>query len=189
MDEVTTTEETLEAETVETPEAETVDWKAEAEKWKELSRKTERQAKANALAAKELEEIKRSQLSDQERLVEQTREETRRAVKTELASQIVDAELKASLNGRVLDGGALIGFDKSRFIDEDGAVDSEAISAWVESNSTKADAPKPDLGQGSRGNKALAMVRTRDELANMSPAEILAAKQEGRLDAIMGKLS
>lgn len=191
MTEENTTEETVEA--VEAPEVEaedteTVDWKAEAEKWKELSRKTERQAKANAQAVKELEEIKRSQLSEQELLIEQTRAETRKAVQMEVASKLVDAELKVALNGRVLDGGAILGFDKATFITDDGEVDSEAIKSWADSHSASADAPKPDLGQGNRGTKASAMIRTREELASMTPAEILTAKNEGRLDALMGKM-
>jgi hypothetical protein len=53
---------------------ETVDFPAEVEKWKSLSRKNEQQAKTNAQAARELEELKRSQLSDTEKLVESTKD-------------------------------------------------------------------------------------------------------------------
>ena len=183
---------TSESETVESPaiveEAETVDLSAELEKWKTLSRKNEQQAKANAAAAKELEDLKKSQLTDQERLVESTKEETRRAVRMEFATKLVDAELKSALNGRVLDGGSLLEFDKSSFIDDDGNVDSESVTAWVEAHSSTGDVPKPDLGQGNRGEKSrLAQITSRDELSNMSPADILAARKDGRLDSLMGK--
>lgn len=49
------------------------DWKAEAEKWKGLSRKNEEQAKANASAAKRLAEIEESNKSAEEKAAERTR--------------------------------------------------------------------------------------------------------------------
>lgn len=162
---------------------------AEVEKWKSLSRKNEQQAKSNLAAAKELEEIKKSQLSDQERLVAEAKEQAASEVRREFASKLVDAELKAQLNGRILDGGALLTFEKSSFITEDGNIDSEAIQSWVEAHSRNSEIPAPDLGQGSRGNNpSKAQIRSRDELQNMSPSEILQARNEGRLDSLMGKL-
>lgn len=163
--------------------------KAEVDKWKSLSRKNEQQAKANLAAAKELEEIKLSQLTDTEKLVEQTKTETAQAIRREFATKLVDAELKAQLNGRALDGNALLDFDKASFIQDDGNIDSEAIQSWVEAHSKTTEVPAPNLGQGNRGvNPSKAQIRNRDELKNMSPAEILEARKEGRLDALMGKL-
>lgn len=167
---------------------ETVDLSAEVEKWKSLSRKNEQQAKANAQAAKELEMLKQSQLSDTERLIQQTKEETQKAVRMEFAQKLVDAELKAALTNKVLEGGALLDFNKSAFITEDGEIDSTSIQAWVEAHSKPATAPAPDLGQGARGTvQSKALIRSREELSTMSPAEILAARKDGRLDALMGK--
>ena len=180
--------EAVEADTAEPNDAEIVDLDAEVEKWKSLSRKNEQQAKANAQAAKELDELKKSQLSDTERLIESTKEETRLAVRMEFAEKLVDAELKSSLSGRALDAEALFSFDKLSFITDDGNVDSEAMQAWVDAHSTKTDAPKPDLGQGARGSTSgLSQIRSRDELNNMSPKDILAARVDGRLDSLMGK--
>ena len=162
---------------------------AEVDKWKSLSRKNEQQAKANIAAAKELEEIKKSQLTETEKLIEQTKQETALSVRKEFAGKLVDAELKAQLNGRVLDAGAVLSFDKSSFITETGDIDSEAIQSWVEAHSKTTETPAPDLAQGARGNTpANAQIRSRDELQNMSPSEILQARKEGRLDSLMGKL-
>lgn len=174
----------------ETPElSEMEQLKAEVDKWKSLSRKNEQQAKANIAAAKELEEIRKSQLTDTEKLVEQTRTETAQAIRREFAVKLVDAELKATLNGRILDGGALLEFDKSSFILDDGNIDSTAIQSWVEAHSKTMEIPAPNLGQGARGvNPSKAQIRSRDELKNMSPNEILEARKEGRLDVLMGKL-
>lgn len=163
--------------------------KAEVDKWKSLSRKNEQQAKSNMTAAKELEEIRKSQLTETEKLIEQTKTETALSVRREFATKLVDAELKAQLNGRVLEGGALLSFDKASFITDDGNVDSEAIQQWVEAQSRTTDAQIPDLGQGTRGNNpSKSQIRSRDELKNMSPTDILQARKEGRLDSLMGKL-
>jgi len=139
-------------------------------------------------ASKELDEVRKSQLSETERLIEQTKDDTRRAVRLEFAEKLVEAELKSSLKGRTLEGDSILTFDKTAFIDDSGDIDSEAIATWVEAHSTHPDAPKPNLGQGARGDKnSLAQIRTRDELTNMSPAEILQARKDGRLDSLMGK--
>lgn len=194
---MTDNSEQIETEVIETPETQTdtpelseaEKLKAEVDKWKSLSRKNEQQAKANLAAAKELEEIKKSQLSDTERLIAETKEQTALSVRKEFAGKLVDAELKSQLNGRLLDAGALLSFDKASFIDDDGNPNTEAIQSWVEAHSKTTETPAPDLGQGSRGNNpSKAQIRSRDELQNMSPAEILQARKEGRLDSLMGKL-
>lgn len=145
--------------------------------------------KTYSQASKELEEYRKSQLTEQERLIEETKEETARAVRFEYAEKLVDAELKSSLKGRTLDAGSLFEFDKKAFINETGDIDSEAIATWVEAHSIAAEMSKPDLGQGQRGNKqGLAQIRSKDELSTMTPAEILEARKDGRLDALMGKM-
>ena len=177
-------------ETTETIEdaTETVDLSSEVEKWKSLSRKNEAQAKANAQAAKELEELKAASLTDQERLIASTREETARSVRLEFAGKFVEAELKSALNGKTLEAASLLSFDKSSFIDESGEVDSNAIAAWVEAHTKATEITNPDLGQGIRGKtiSGVAQIVSRDELAKMSPDEINAARKDGRLNRLMG---
>ena len=181
--------ETTEVETEATELSEMEKLKAEVDKWKSLSRKNEQQAKSNMTAAKELEEIRKSQLTETEKLIEQTKTETAFSVRREFSGKLIEAELKAQLNGRVLEGGALLSFDKSSFINDEGDVDSEAIQSWVEAHSKSTEAQLPDLGQGSRGNNpSKSQIRSRDELKNMSPTDILQARKEGRLDSLMGKL-
>lgn len=139
-------------------------------------------------AAKELDEYRKSQLTEHERIIEQTKEETRQTVRFEFAEKLVEAELKSSLKGRSLIGESILDFDKKAFVDNSGDIDTEAIATWVEAHSVQSDAPKPDLGQGARGAKSsLAQIRSREELGTMSPGEILAARKDGRLDALMGK--
>jgi len=143
--------------------------------------------KTYSQASKELDEARKAQLTEQERLIEQTKEDTAKAVRLEFAEKMVEAELKGQLKGRNLIGDSILEFNKDSFITTDGEIDSEAIATWVETHSTTTDAPKPDLGQGARGQKgSLAQIRTRDELATMSPEEILTARKDGRLDSLMG---
>jgi len=178
--------EAIETENSELSETDTL--KAEVDKWKSLSRKNEQQAKTNDKAAQELDDIKRSQLSDTEKLIEQTREETSQAIRKEYAAKLVDSELKSLLSNRSLDGSSLLDFDKSSFIQGDGNIDLEGIQSWVEAHSKTAEPINPDLGQGARGqNSSKSQIRSRDELKDMTPAEILAATKDGRLDTLMGK--
>lgn len=145
--------------------------------------------KTNSATTRELDEIRKASLTEQERIVENVRSETRQSVQMEFAGRLVEAELKSALSNRVLVADALISFDKKQFIDENGDIDTEAISAWVDAHTKPADAPLPNLGQGIRGKtiSGSTMIRSRDDLANMSNAEILAARKDGRLDSLMGK--
>jgi len=191
-DQIETTEapeavdQSTESEVPEVSEMDTL--KAEVDKWKSLSRKNEQQAKANIAAAKELETIRQSQLTETEKLIEQTKTETALSVRREFANKLVDAELKSALQGKLMDADSLLSFEKSSFILDDGNIDSEAIQSWVEAHSKTTETPAPDLGQGARGNNpGKSQIRNRDELKNMSPADILQARTDGRLDALMGK--
>jgi hypothetical protein len=151
---------------------------------KELNRKREQYEQAS----NELETIRQSQLSEQERAVEQAKETTRLAVRMEYAEKLVEAELKSALKGRTLAGDSILEFNKAAFIDGGGDIDTDAIATWVEAHTSQPDAPKPDLGQGARGAKgSLAQIRSREELERMTPQEILAARKDGRLDGLMGK--
>jgi len=162
--------------------SEAPDLEKELAKWKEQARKQERRAKDNAAAAKELDEIKKSQLSEQERLVAETRQSTMQ----ELAGKLVDAEFKAATKGRYVSPDAALAFDRNEFISPDGDIDTDALQTWVESNTVTTGQPKVDLGQGERGDTAkLSMIRSRDELSDMSPQEILKARTDGRLDYLL----
>lgn len=137
-----------------TEETGTVDWQAEAEKWKALSQKHEGRAKANANAAKELEQAKLAALSDAEKAVEIARLEGRREAFATLGGQVIETTVTAALAGRGIDAKALLdGIDTTRFITDDGNVDIEAVNAWVERIAPKPAEPQfPDLGQGRRGS-------------------------------------
>lgn len=128
------------------------DWKAEAEKFKTLARKHEDRAKANASAAKELEQVKQASMSDQEKAVELARNQARTEVLMEIATERVEDAVRLAAAGRNVDVDALLdGLDRSRFVTEEGRPDTEAIASWVDRIAPKSDQPyTADLGQGSR---------------------------------------
>jgi len=144
--------------------------------------------KNNSSTNRELDEFKQSQLSEHERVIEKTKSDTRKSVRVEFAGKLVEAELKNALKGRSLPGDAVLGFNRDSFIDSEGDVDSDAIATWVETHSTQSEVPNPDLGQGTRGHRSSKpQIRSRDELSNMSDKEILEARNDGRLDTLMGQ--
>lgn len=137
-----------------TEEVSTDDLKAQLEKLQRESRKWEERAKANSAAAKELEAAKLAALSDAEKAVEVARLEGRREAFATLGGQVIETTVTAALAGRGIDAKALLdGIDTSRFLTEDGAVDVEAVNAWVDRIAPKPLEPTfPDLGQGRRGS-------------------------------------
>lgn len=159
------------------------DWKAEADKWKAMARKHEGRAKENAQAAKELEEFRRSQLDDTGRAVAEAADKARSEARAEYAARLVDAEVRSAAAGSNVDVDALLdGLDRSRFV-ADGEVDADSIREWVGRVApAKPVAAKVDLGQGARSETAGGGKITRDQLQTMTPAEIVKARQEGRID-------
>jgi hypothetical protein len=136
-------------------QADTTDWKAEAERWKGLARKHEDRAKANATAARELDDARKQSMTDVERAVAEARIEARRETLVETGARLVDAEVRAAAAGRAVDVTALLeATDRQRFIGEDGEPDTKAIRTWVERIAPKTNA-LPDLGQGTRSSEPL----------------------------------
>lgn len=135
------------------------DHAAEATKWKELARKHEDRAKANAAAAKELDELRKQTMNDQEKAVAEAVATARSKAITELGGEIVAAEVRAAAAGRGIDVDALIdGVNVAKFIDENGRPDRDEIKAWVDrvapaaSEDTGTRTANPlDLGQGIGG--------------------------------------
>lgn len=125
---------------------------AEIDKWKSAARKHEDRAKANASAAKELEQVKQASMSDQEKAVELAKAQARTEALLEVAVERVDDSVKLACAGRNVDVDALLeGLDRSRFVTDDGKPDADAIAAWVDRIAPKSDQPyAADLGQGAR---------------------------------------
>lgn len=114
-----------------TPAADTEpDYKADAEKWQALAKKHEARAKGNASAAKELETLKASQLSETEKAVNEAEERGRKAGTTAGMERLAAAEIKAALTGVVPDPASIVeDLALARYLDEDGEIDDEKVAA------------------------------------------------------------
>jgi hypothetical protein len=148
------------------PVAEETVSKAELEKIQREARKWEDRAKANVAAARELEKLRTSSLSEQEQAVAAAREAAQAEARQTFGGRLVAAEVKAAAAGRSVDVDALLeGIDASRLLTEEGEPDTDAISAWIDRVSPRpeteataaAPSPFPDLGQGPRGGETLAL--------------------------------
>lgn len=171
------------------PQPET-DWKAEAEKWKSHARKHEQLWKEKQSAAKELEELKTSQLSDTEKAVKEAEARGRADATKTYAEKIAAAELKAALTGVVPDPSAVVeDINLARYVTDTGDVNTEAIAAAREKFAAILGSPPqpqaPTLHQGRQGQPTPGQL-TRADLAHMNPDDINKAIAEGRLDEVRG---
>lgn len=163
------------------------DWQAEAEKWKALARKHEGSAKSNAEAAKRLAEIEESQKTDLEKAVGEAEQRGRQAAKLESAQERAAAKIEAALTGVVEDPAAFIDdLNLAKFVTADGDVDAEAVAALRAKYEPLASKKRPNLGQGNRGSDPVAQLTAAD-LEHMTPEQIVKAREEGRLDNLLGK--
>jgi hypothetical protein len=145
-------------ETTETAAAEK-DWQVEAEKWKKLSRDNETKAKANAAAAKRLEEIEAANASETEKAVNAARKEGETVALERANTRLVRAEARAVAAelGFIDPADALGQIDLSEVtVDEDGEVDADAVQArssatWPSARSTCSSRPatRPQRTPGS----------------------------------------
>lgn len=106
----------------------------------------------------ELDELRAATLTESEKAIEQARKEgivsgTQEAA-VRYGSRLVDAEVKAASAGRNIDVDTLLeGLDRTRFLGDDGEVDTPAVAAWVDKLAPKTEVSVfPDLGQGARTN-------------------------------------
>lgn len=139
------------------------DWQAEAAKWQALARKNEDRAKMNANAAKELEQLRQSAMSDQEKAVTQARSEGHAEGLAAGMARVVKAEIRAAAASRMakeqLDT-LLEATNLAVFVGEDGDVDVDKVMRFVDGIAPLPDEKEnprsgfPDLGQGARGGGA-----------------------------------
>lgn len=156
--------------------AETVDWKAEAEKWKALSRKNEAQAKANADAARRLTEIEDRDKTELQKAQEAAAAAEKRALAAETES----------LRARIAAAKGVAPDLLSGTTEEEITASADRLLAW-RAEAVKAPASSPSADAGARGKPVgEASQLTRDDLKSMTPKQINEARQQGRLDQIMG---
>ncbi|MDX3712740.1 hypothetical protein PV733_28135 [Streptomyces europaeiscabiei] len=101
------------------------DWKAESRKW-------ESRAKENRDAAEELAALKATQMSDQEKAVAEAEKRGRTAAAIEHGKELAAARFEAAATRAGVDlGEAAELIDTARFVDKEGKVDADTITAAV----------------------------------------------------------
>lgn len=158
---------------------------ADLEKWKALSRQNEKNYND---ARTELSSLKESQMTDAEKAIEAARTEARNAALSEVGSRLVDAELRvqAATAGVTLPAAEYL--NTTAFVGADGAVNTDAIKAFVQSIPKPSISPEfaQGIGLGRQSDASYAAGQLgRDALSRMSPSEINAARKAGKLDAVM----
>lgn len=152
----TSTETEDEQETEGQPAKGEPDHKAEAAKWKALARKHETQAKTNASAAKELAEVRKSSMTDQEKAVAKARDEAKVEARAEMAAGRAEDAIRFAIGDRLPAGDLdelLADLNLTRFVKEDGTFDRDKVKAYVDRIAPQK-RRQVDLGQGARGGGA-----------------------------------
>ncbi len=136
--------------------------------------------------AQKLDEIEEANASQLEKAVKAARGEERAAVQREYAEQSARFAAKAQLEARLGKDAAaelLDDINIAKYVNDDGSVDEDGIGALAARLAPAA--PPPNLHQGRQGAATPGQL-TRADLASMSPEEISAAFQAGRLADIQG---
>lgn len=129
--------------------------RGEVDKWKNQARKHEGRATANATAQAELERLRLESMTEQERVVEQTRVEARAEVMREFGVRLVQTEFRAAAAGRIEDdrlATVLEAVDLSKFITADGEPDTDKVKAFVDGMAPKQAEPSKDDPKGDENN-------------------------------------
>lgn len=155
------------------------DWKAEAEKWKTLSRKNEERAKAAEPAAKKLAEIEEQQKTELEKA--QARADAAEASAAKATTDALRAQVALDKKLTPSQAKRLVGATQ-----EELEADADELLADLK-NTAPGSAPSSD-GQGKQGDVVgqTKQITSRDELKSMSREEKLAAYRDGRLKSLTG---
>ena len=167
---------------------------SDATDWKAMARKHEKEAKQNREAARELAALKAKEQTDAERLAAE-RDAEREKVKAAVR-RAVTAEVKSVASSlKFCDpSDALRMLDLDEYTDESGEVDEAAIRSALEEIAAKkpyllasSEAPAPARSGGPvGGGSAVPSQLSREDLKDMSSDQIVKAKEEGRLNQLLG---
>lgn len=126
--------------------------------WKHKARKWEGRARDQSdyeSVKEELNELKKKQMSESERAIEDAREEGRTEASQEFGEKMVEASLRGALAGRGIEvddiDSKLSYVDFSKFLDNNGEVDSDKVQRYIADVAPQQNETRwPDMGQGRR---------------------------------------
>jgi CRISPR/Cas system-associated endonuclease/helicase Cas3 len=155
-------------------EPESTDWKAEARKWE----KRAKDANADKELANKWREYEAAQKPAQERMAEElaTTKAEAESARTALLRYEVASEKNIPTEAlRLLTGSTREELEEN----------ADALIALIATQS-KPKTPTPDASQGRPATEKPGQL-TKEDLANMSPSEIMEAKRAGRLSDVLGQ--
>lgn len=170
-----TTEPTTEATTEVEPQGDTkeIDWKAQARKWEARAK----EAHADKELADKWREYEQSQKSDHEKLAEEL--ERAKVEAANASAELVRLKVAAE---KGIPADALDLLPGSSREELEAAAD-KLLSLIADQSKPKT--PKPDENQGKPANASIGQL-SKDDLKGMTPAEIMEAKNAGRLNDVLG---
>ena len=154
--------------------AQETDWAAEARKWKELSRKNEARMKENAEKARLYDEAQEKDKSELQKALDKAAKAEARVKALEVQAARAQVAAAKGVDMDLLSGSTLEELEAS----------ADRLLAWRGAQVPKG-APTTDAGVRGEEIRAVRQL-TRDDLKKMSPAEIVKARKDGRLNNIMG---
>ncbi|MEU9708000.1 hypothetical protein AB0E21_05190 [Streptomyces sp. NPDC047967] len=133
------------------------------EKWKALSRENERKWKA---ASRELEELRKTQMSDQEKALDDARAEARKAALSEVGARLARAEIRVQASKAGVEAPTDY-LDLSQFLGDDGETNTEKVSTFIAS--LKQNTPKSEAFPQLNG---VGHHQSASEVSSMDPTEL-----------------
>lgn len=158
-------------------DAGTVDWRAEAEKWKALSRKNEATARSNAEKAKRLDQIEEQSKTELQKALEAQAAAEKRAAALEVEATRARVAAAKGVDADLLTGTT----------EEEISQSADRLLAWRGESAPKLPASTSAKAAGARGDTVSGPSQlTREDLKTMTPQQINEARRAGRLNDIMG---
>lgn len=143
-----------------------------------------------------VQERETANLGPDEKALAEARREAAAEATSAANKRILRTELRAIAKGRLADpADALLYLDPDEFVGDDGEPDTEAIEEAISDLLTKRPYLGVDTGekfrggvdQGAKGKQAKASQLSKAEIEKLSPAELMKAYQEGRVDQLIGR--
>ncbi|MEU9871112.1 hypothetical protein AB0C87_24995 [Actinomadura sp. NPDC048021] len=174
------TEEPKGPQTLEEALAQIAELESKAEKYKSLARKEEEKKKENW---DKLQELEKANLSETELAIREAEERGRTAAMAEYENQLKHTKLAAAAAKAGVPDEVLGLLDPSKVFTPEGEPNLDLLTS-LSGKQRKFEKSAADLNIGAQSN-ANAGQLTRKDLTGMTAAQIMKAREEGRLDALM----
>ncbi|MGW4718871.1 hypothetical protein [Nocardia sp. NPDC004260] len=152
------------------------DLAAEIAKWKALSKKNEQRAKENAEKAKQFDELQEANKTELQKLLDRAEKAEKAAQQAMTEKMRSDVSRETGVPAELIHGNT----------EEEMRATAEVALAF-KGNSKPSPAAPAQIVTSNGNAPSVKQITSRDELKSMTPQQIIAAKNEGRLDSLLGK--